>query len=329
MGRQRIALGGRRVGWAGALWLTAAALAAANDAPAPSADGAASAISAVVDVEPSYYRALTVTRSGTSSAVVRKQAIAELPLQELAPPARSKAERVLNGLGLFRRLPTLEFEVEPTVYHYLLQRPDVAVSTWRAMDISKFQLKQVGASVYHADAGDGSVGTIEVWRSTRDDTLIYCDGAFKSPLIARPLVARSIMRLRTRMIDAEGGRARAECTGELFVEFPSQTVETIAKLISPISHSIADRNFKQLSLYAHLMSQAMVRQPGWVKRLTQDMDCSDEQKAAFLDLAAQVHAAAQQRADRSAAPLPVDDILAPIRLPNDREAVAPVKGTSR
>jgi hypothetical protein len=321
MGRHYLALGARRASWAGALWLATAVLAIAADSAAPG--------TATVDVESNYYRALTVTQPGTSAAAVRKQAIAELPLRELAPAARGKAERVLNGLGLFRRLPTLAFDVEPRVYHHLLQNPDVAVSSWRAMEISKFQLKPVAPNVYHADAGDGSVGIIEVWRSTRDDTLIYCDGAFKSPLIAKPIVARSIMRLRTRMVDGEGGRARAECSGELFVEFPSQTVETIAKVISPISHSIADRNFKQLSLYAHLMSQAMVRQPAWVKQLAQDMDCSPEQKAALLDLTGQVHAASLQRPNRAPAAAPVDDILAPIRLPNDREAVVPVKGTAR
>ena len=318
MGGGRIALGVRRVWWACALW---AAIATTAPAAEPRIAGETSTpVAADSDVDPSYFKELTVVRPGSSSAAVRRQAVAELPLSELSPDARAKADRVLAGMGLFRRLPTLAFEVEPRVYHYLLQHPDVAVSTWRAMDISKFQLKQVAPNTYHADAGDGSVGTIEVWRSTRDDTLIYCDGAFKSPLVIKPIVARSIMRLRTRMVASESGRPCAECCGEIFVEFPSQTVEVIARVISPISHSIADRNFKQLSLYAHLMSQAMTRQPGWIKHLAGQMDAADDQKTALLALSQQVHRAAQDGSTgRGQSPVPVDEILAPLKLPGERQ----------
>jgi hypothetical protein len=324
----RFALGVRRVCCAGALWLTVASLTTAAESAVarPATEGPSAAVAAEGDIDPALYRDLTVVRTGSSSAAIRKQALAELPLDELSPAARAKAQRVLQNMGLFRRLPTLAFDVEPSVYHYLLQHPDVAVSTWRAMDISKFELKQVGPNRYHADAGDGSVGDIEVWRSTPDDTLIYCDGAFKSPLVTKPIVARSIMRLRTRMVNAAGEPPRAECSGEVYVEFPSQAVETIAKVISPISHSIADRNFKQLSLYAHLMSQAMTRQPGWVRQLADRMDADAEQRAALLQLGEQVHLTAQRRAGRAPEPMPVDELLKPLKLPVQREAIVPVSG---
>uniref|UniRef100_A0A7C4LNG7 Uncharacterized protein n=1 Tax=Schlesneria paludicola TaxID=360056 RepID=A0A7C4LNG7_9PLAN len=327
MAQRRIAPGIRRACAACALWLTilpVAAVAAEAATGAPS--GGESVLVAADDLEldPKLYRSLTVVRPGVSTAAVRKQAVSELTLAELPAEARRKAERVLQNMGLFRRLPTLRFEVEPRVFHHLLQHPDVAVSTWRAMEISRFELKQTAPNIYQADAKDGSAGQIEVWRSTDDDTLIYCDGAFKSPLLARPVVARSIMRLRTRLVEHAGGPTQAECVGDVFVEFPSQTVETIAKLISPISHSIADRNFKQLSLYAHLMSQAMTRQPDWVAALTERMDASDAQKAAFLQLARDVHQSARQRTVRGQEPMPVDTLIAPLRLPlTEGEPIVP------
>jgi len=320
----RAALGVRRVCCLSTLVLSVTPFAAfaADGVPARAASTSAQT-AADSDLELVLYKSLTVVRPGSSASAVRKQAIADLPLSELSPDARAKADRVLQGLGLFRRLPTLAFDVEAGVYHYLLQHPDVAVSTWRAMEISKFDLKQVGPNSFHADAGDGSVGEIEIWRSTRDDTIIYCEGAFKSPLVMKPIIARSIMRLRTRMISAEDGTPRAECSGEVFVEFPSQTVETIAKVISPISHSIADRNFKQLSLYAHLMSHAMTRQPAWVRQLVERMDGTDDQKADLLKLASQVQQAAKARAERQET-LPVDEIIAPLRISSDRPTILPV-----
>lgn len=274
---------------------------------------AAAVAAADDDLDQSYYRALTVVRPGSSSGAVRRQAVAELPLDQLSADARAKAQRVLSGMALFRRLPTLSFEADRRVYQHFVSHPDVAVSTWRAMEISRFDLRAVAPGTYHADAGDGSVGTVEVWISRPEETLIYCDGAFKSPLLTKPIVARSIMRVRTTFSTAADGRPIAEHNGDVFVEFPSQAVETVAKVISPVSHNIADRNFKQLTLYVHLMSQAMERQPQWIRAMVQKLDVPDDRKAALIELAAQTHASAVQRAAQQRAPLPVDDILAPLR----------------
>lgn len=125
---------------------------------------------------------------------------------------------MLDGLGLFRRLPTLSFEVDPEVYQYLLKHPTTAVSTWRAMEISRLKLEPTGLGTFVADAGDGSTGQIELWKSTPTETVIYCDGAFKSPMLTKPVIARSIMRLQARFYQDEQGRKRVEHTGDVFVE---------------------------------------------------------------------------------------------------------------
>jgi hypothetical protein len=278
----------------------------------------------VEDVDPVHYQSLRTVQPGNSSAAMRKEALAELSLNGLSFAQREKAARVLGSVGLFRRLPTLDMEADPEVYAYLLSHPDVAVSTWRAMEISKFQLRPTAAGVYHADAGDGSVGTVEVWRSNPQETLIYCDGAFKSPLLARPIVARSIMRLKTRCYEDARGMPRVEHTGDVFVEFPSQTVDTVARLVSPVSHLIADRNFRQLTLYAHLMSQAMSRQPGWVATIARRMDSSDAQRTEFLAVAARAREATERREDALVEPLPVEEILAPLRA-----AIEPVRSVQQ
>jgi len=275
-------------------------------------------------VDPSFYSALTVVHAGGSDQALREQAIAELPLQGLPGEARAKAAQVVSQVALFRRLPTLEFAVDQQAYQHLLTHPDVAVSSWRAMEISQFELRPTGKGVYHADARDGSVGTVEVWKSTPEETLIYCDGAFKSPLLMKPIIARSIMRLRARFFTAANGEPRVEHTGDVFVAFPSQTIETVARLISPLSHMIADRNFKQLSLYVHLMSAAMARQPAWVQSIVRRMDAPPEHKQELLNVAARVRQAGERRSETAlSTPLPVDDILAPLRQDSDVPVVVP------
>jgi hypothetical protein len=264
------------------------------------------------DVDPAHYQALQSVQPGSSSTATRREALAELSLDGLTSQQVAKAQQVLSGVGLFRRLPTLSMDVDADVYRYLLTHPDIAVSTWRAMEISKFQLVPTASGVYHADAGDGSVGTVELWRSTPEETVIYCDGAFKSPLLAKPIVARAVMRLKMRFFQDADGTPKVEHTGDVFVEFPSQTVETVARVIAPVSHMIADRNFRQLTLYVYLMSQAMSRQPGWVRTVARRMDVADAARQEFLAAAERAYAASEARLEAQP-PIPVDDILAPLR----------------
>ena len=262
---------------------------------------------------------VSTVKAGSSTTTIRKQAIAELPMDRLSDDARTKAESLLKNLGMFRRLPTLSFEVDPDVYGYFVRNPDVAVATWRAMEISKFKLQVAGPNRYQADAGDGSVGQVELFYQSPEDTLIHCDGAFKSPLLPKPIVARSLMRLQTTFAKEPDGRIIGTHSGDVFVEFPSQAVEAVAKAISPVSHTIADRNFKQMTLFAHLMSQAMARHPGWIEVIGNKLDVGAERKQEFLEVSARSHAMSRKRFNAAAQPpllFAPNDLLTPFRETN-------------
>lgn len=267
------------------------------------------------------YPGLTFVKSGLSSSTARKQAITELEISRFPAEAQWKSQSVLKNLGLFRRLPTISFECDPEVYHYFLKNPDVAVSTWRAMEISQFQLHQTGTNQYRADAGDGSVGDVELLLQSPTETVIHCDGAFKSPLLPKPIVARSLMRVKTSFAKDQEGRIIGTHTGDVFVEFPSQAVEAVVKVISPVSHAIADRNFKQMTLFVHLMSQAMIKHPGWVEQTGNKLDGIPKQKKLeFLEVASKSYTDSQRRtllatSGRSFSP---DEVLTPFREWNSR-----------
>lgn len=266
--------------------------------------------------DPFVYQGLTIVDPGTSSSAVKKQALAETKLDKLPAAARQKAQAVLQSTSLFRRLPTISFEVDRNVYAYFLKNPNVAVSSWRALGISKFSLAEVRPNVYTADAGDGSTGSIEVLYSSPEDSLIFCEGAFKSPLLAKPIVAKAVMRLRAKFHKEVDGRVIATHFSDIFVELPSQTVETVAKIISPISNAIADRNFKQMTFYAHMMTVAMARQPGWVEAMVDRMtDLKPAQREEFLRLSAASYIASRQReAHQNGQTLSLEDVLAPLRM---------------
>lgn len=209
-----------------------------------------------------------VRAEGDSSRKARQTAIEQIPLAQLTRPGQQSVKGVLDDLSLFRRLPTIHLAADRRVYEFFTGSPDVAVSLWRAMDISRVQMWQTGPNDYETDTRDGTWGKVEVLLRAADHYVIYCTGHFQNPAIKKPIQASAIMHLQPVF----GPNGDVTHTLDLFVSFPSQTVETVAKIISPVSNRIADRNFEEVSLFIVMMSTAMQTQPGWVHMLTQKLD---------------------------------------------------------
>lgn len=237
----------------------------------------------------------TVER-GSSSRTARLAAADALPMSKMPPEHRAQAQEVIRTAALFRRLPTLRFEVEPAVYRFFTDRPEAAVSVWQALGISKFRLRALGADRFAGDAGDGTKGTISVLYRSEHQHLVLCEGDYTTPLLPKPIMARSLIHLETRFERAVDGRVVALHRADVFAAFPSQSVETVAKVVSPVSHVVMDRNFREVSLFVHMMSSAMRRQPAWVEQLAFQLEgVEDDCREGFLQLSARVYAAERQR----------------------------------
>src|SRR5690606_20909099 len=130
------------------------------------------------------------------------------------------------------------------------------------------QMWQTSATSYETDTRDGTIGTVDVLYRHPGSYLVLCHGQFQSPALPKPIQASALMHLQPRF-STDGTVAHHV---DLFVSFPSLTVETIAKLVSPVSNRIADRNFEEVSLFVEMMSTAMSRQPGWVEQLAGELE---------------------------------------------------------
>lgn len=280
-----------------ALWLLAARPCAAEDTkPA-------------IDVE--------VVSPGSSLAAMRKKALADLPLDRIPADFRPKVDEITKSISLFRRMPTLKFASEPDVYNFFLAHPDVAVSLWRVMDISTFEMWQTGATSFEADSHDGSLGVVEVLHSSAERQLVLCEGAFKSPLLPKTIKARSLLHLRPTFQKESDGQTTVTHTLDMFVSFPSQPVDITAKLISPVSHAMADRNFREVSLWVAMMNVGMVQHPDWIEQLVGKMDgVLEVRRSQLLNVALQANIAARRRElqrQTGRREIPLEEVMAVLR----------------
>jgi hypothetical protein len=256
-----------------------------------------------------------VQSEGDSSRQELASAIRRLPLHELSPAARTRVSEITNSPSLFRRLPTISCRTDPRVYTYFTEHPDVAVSIWRVMGISEMQMRQVSATEYETDLQDGTVGMVSVLHRTPTSRLVLCEGEFKSPLLTKTIRSTGLMHLQTQTWQDRNGKSGVTHTADMFVQFQSSAVETVAKLISPMSFKMADHNFEEVSVFLRMMDEAMSHEPGWVERTASRMEGvlpgADQE---LLQVAAQVYVDAQRRTlERAGQPVTLDAIRPPVQ----------------
>ncbi len=255
---------------------------------------------------------VTVLATGDSSDRTKAVALKALPLQPLDAKSRARASNVLTNICMFRRLPVVQLQSHPEVYQYFMQHPDVAVAIWRAMNISKFEMWQTGPNEFEADTKDGTIGVVDALHRTKNSALVICEGEYRNRLLLKPVRARALLHLVAEFGMDKDGKPNVEHHLDMFVSFDSHTVKTAAKVISPLSNLIVDRNFREVSLFAQMMSVAMERQPGWVDRIAKKMKGvvkgRDKQ---LMDVTARVYVAAQRRSIKNSIYTPSDDKYAP------------------
>ncbi|MFZ9089151.1 MAG: hypothetical protein ACO3FE_03590 [Planctomycetaceae bacterium] len=215
---------------------------------------------------------IQIVNKGVSSGDVRKQAAASIPWQRMSSANRARAAEIVNSCTQFRRLPQLDYAIDHEIYSYLLKHPDVAVSTWRVMGISEFQMLQTGPQLYSASASDGSEGIAEILYQDDQEIVFVCSGEYRNVLLPRPLTASALIRFRTVFTQHQRGTHLVRQTGDVFVHFPSVGVAGLAKLLSPVTNSLMDRNLFEVSLYAAMMSRAVQQDPHWVIGMAHDLD---------------------------------------------------------
>lgn len=264
---------------------------------------------------PSEAELIKLLSKGSSARGTRKACLAKLPLDKLTPANRTNAEYVLKDISMFRMLPKIHLDVNHSAYAYFIAHPDVVVSIWRQMQLSEFKMWQTGPYSYEVDAGDGTLGTLDVIYQTPSETIVLCSGVYKSPLIAKPISARALLYLQTEYFPGENKKQDSiSHQVTMYVSFPSQTVEVAAKILAPVSNAILDRNFKEVSIFMHMMSLAMERQPGWVERLSSNLEgVLPVRRPQLLKVAARVYIDGKQRENAGAQsrrqpPQPIDSV---------------------
>lgn len=238
----------------------------------------------------------TTIQKGSSSRDLKDKAIAKIPFKYLGKQNRTLVQNHLESYTLFRKMPTIQFEVSPDAYQYMIENPDVTVSLWRAMEISKMKVWQQSKDAYKIDGGDGTIGDFYFLMRGKNQKLIYSTGVFQSPFLRTPIESKGLISISTRFQKRNDGKYFVTHDADVFISFPSRAIASTARMISPVSNMIADRNFNEVSLFIHTMSMAMEKRPDWVEQTSKKMDIvSEDRKKELISVSRKIHGVALDR----------------------------------
>lgn len=225
---------------------------------------------------------IRILRDSSSDKQLQKTAASRVPLARMSQQSQQRAIYLLKNTSQYRRMPSLQYEVDASLYQYLINHPDVAIATWRVMGISKLNMWQTEPFEYAAEANDGSKGQADVLWRDGNQCLFVVEGAYHSPLLPSAVEASALVWMRYRFERTRDNRILVNQQIETFVNFPSPAIETIAKLASMVTNSILDRNVMEVSLYAQMMSRALKKDSNWVEEVAARMDGVPEHRKVEL-----------------------------------------------
>lgn len=277
---------------------------------------------------------IKVLADGESSQNAEDQARNSIPLNAMTPQNRQRAQVIIKERSQFRRLPSLQYNIDEPMFRYLLKHPDVAVSTWRVMGISRFEMWQTGENEFEAQAIDGSEGIADILYQDNNQMVFVCQGSYHNPLLPRAMEAAALIWFRAVYTPNQDGSQTVTQKADVFVRFPSSGVSAIAKVLTPVLHTLMDRNLFEVSLYGSMMSRAVRDEPEWVIQVAQQMEGVLPQRKEELTNVARMPRGVATNGRVSKSPIPAADrklIQSPELLfldPPDENAMPVASGTA-
>lgn len=192
---------------------------------------------------------------GTTSRAACQSALRSIPLEKLDVTARAKVGSVLSNVTVFRRMPIQVVDCDPHLYLFLVRHPDVVVNIWQVLKISSLELREIGPAVYRMVESVGTLATVEFLYRSHDTHVIYAEGSYEGPLLARPVRGRCLMVLKSGYVRETDGRYYITSRLDTFLNVEPGGIELLAKAFHPLMGQVADDNFVQTVAFIGSLSR--------------------------------------------------------------------------
>lgn len=209
-----------------------------------------------------------------------------IPLDKLTSEDRAKVNSVLSNVSIFRRMPVKVVDCDPDLYLFLVRHPDVIINIWAMMRVSRLQLREVGENRFQITEPAGTSARFEYVYRNHSTHVLYGEGTYEGPLMARPVKGRGVLVLKCGYIRETNGRYYITSRLDSFISIEPVGAELIGKTVSPLLGKTVDNNFVQsLAFVGSLSRTAELNSPGVQHLAMQLKHVSPETRIRFAELA--------------------------------------------
>ena len=202
----------------------------------------------------------------------RLEALKSIPLDKLDPADRAKVISVLSNVSVFRRMPLKVIDCDPDMYLFLVRHPDVVVNIWELLKISKLRMRQTGEGRFTLSEPVGATISMEFVHQSHDTHVIYGEGMYRGPLLARPVNGRGVLVLKTGYVRETNGRYYITNRLDCFLSVEPVGAELLTKTVSPLVGKTADNNFVQTAAFLGTISRTAEVNSRSVRALVSKLD---------------------------------------------------------
>jgi hypothetical protein len=204
----------------------------------------------------------------TSSRAAQEEALQSLPAEKLGSEARAKIDSVLSNVSLFRRLPVRVIQCDPDLYLLLVQHPDIVVSIWQLLGVSRVSVQQTGLDRFRVADGTGTVGTLEYLYHSEDTQVVYSDGTYAGPLFGKTIHCKTLAILKSGYVLEADGHYYITTRLDAFLNVQDLGAEVLTKTFQPLVCRVADINFTQTAAFVGSLSRNAELNPAGLQRLS-------------------------------------------------------------
>jgi hypothetical protein len=205
-------------------------------------------------------------RPNTSRAA-RDEAQREVPLGSLPEPLRSKIRQIVTRPTIYRRMPIEVVPCDPDLYVFLVRYPEIVVSMWQLMGVTKVTLHRKGPYAYDAQDGAGTVSQVELVYGTREKHLFLAEGHYEGPLLPRRVTGRCAALLTSAYSLDPQQQDYVSNQLDVFLQIDNVGAELVAKTLHPLMGKTVDSNFSETIRFVSQVSHVAESNGPGVQRL--------------------------------------------------------------
>lgn len=190
-----------------------------------------------------------------------------IPFEQLQEPTQDRLWNVVSKTSIHRRMPDHEIGCDPDLYLFFVRNPEVVVSMWQLMGITKMTVTRVQDYVYDATDGLGTQARVELIYGTPEKHVFLAEGAYEGPLLRRRTPGRCVLVLRSGFGKDRQQRPQVGSQLDSFIQLDNVGAELVAKTLQPVLGKTADHNFSETLTFIGRLSQAIEKNSSGVERL--------------------------------------------------------------